>query len=531
MIHDRRTFLRLVGASSAGSVALASTAVASAPDGPEVVTLENVGADSPGSPIAPDDGFADLGWLEDGPLVVVRVTTLDATGEGSFKWACEVGYDELDAEDVGRRIVVFEVGGVIDLEDTDIQAERKNIYVAGQTAPTPGITLVRANGPGVEFDEENHFVQHIRSMPGDQISEPADSMVAGDDAHNVVFDHCTVTWGTEESMSVNAGSVSERFTFSNNLIGEGLFDSPVHSSDPQRAYGTLVGNDADAAAIIGNLYVHTWSRNPRLKGGTQALVANNVWYNFEHGMRIGGDVDAPNYVNAVGNHYRAGEAADFDTPLVYTSHDDDDPPIHIYLENNSYDDGYTPIDENDPFEIEGSPITEYWPASFTPIDGDPYDQVLSHAGARPAERTEVEERLIADVENRTGEIIDSQDEVGGYPQLEETAREIELLEGDITDWLRAHTRAVELGDVPPGEENGADPEDLDVTGDSNPAQDLTGDGLYEDVTGDGRLSFDDVVTFFEEHEGAPVQDNVEHFDFSDDGRVGFTDVVALFELL
>ncbi|GAB3017282.1 cellulase family glycosylhydrolase [Natronobiforma cellulositropha] len=78
-------------------------------------------------------------------------------------------------------------------------------------------------------------------------------------------------------------------------------------------------------------------------------------------------------------------------------------------------------------------------------------------------------------------------------------------------------------------DGGGEPADLDVTGDGNPAQDLTGDELYEDVTGDGNLGFNDVVTFFEEHTGDVVQDNVERFDFSGNGQVGFNDVVALFE--
>ncbi|GAB3017699.1 hypothetical protein [Natronobiforma cellulositropha] len=72
-------------------------------------------------------------------------------------------------------------------------------------------------------------------------------------------------------------------------------------------------------------------------------------------------------------------------------------------------------------------------------------------------------------------------------------------------------------------------EDLTIAG--NTPQDLTGDGLYEDVTGDGQLGFNDVVTFFEEHDSDAVQGNVDRFDFSGNGRVGFDDVIALFERL
>ncbi|GAB3040625.1 endo-1,4-beta-xylanase [Natronobiforma cellulositropha] len=82
-----------------------------------------------------------------------------------------------------------------------------------------------------------------------------------------------------------------------------------------------------------------------------------------------------------------------------------------------------------------------------------------------------------------------------------------------------------------GEGPGPDPDGLDVNGNGMDAQDLTGDGLYEDITGDGNLGFNDVVTFFEEHNGDVVQSNVEYFDFSGSGSVGFNDVVSLFERL
>ncbi|OVE83621.1 hypothetical protein B2G88_14410 [Natronolimnobius baerhuensis] len=514
-----------MGAASLGAATLGSTQTVTAQetrDGREVVTLENVGAVSPSSPIAPDDGFADLRWLEEGPLVVVRVTNLDATGEGSFKWACEVGYDELNAEDIGRRLIVFEVGGVIDLENTDIQAERKNIYVAGQTAPSPGITLIRVDAPGLEFDEENQFVQHIRSRPGDEISGPSDSMVVGDNGFNVCFDHCSVSWGSEESMSVNASDHSEDITFSNNLIAEGLFDSPAHGGDDQRAYGSLVGNGADRTAILGNLYAHTWSRNPRLKGGTEVTVANNVWYNFERGMRIGGDVDEPNYINVVGNHYRDGPDADTDRPIVYTAHDESDPTISLHTSNNVFDDGYTLVEPDAPWQLESDRIDEYWPADFMPIDGDPYDQVRLHAGARPADRTEIDERILADVENRTGTIIDSQDDVGGYPDLESATRDLEIPDGDVTNWLVQHTRAVELGEAPPGE-GGSGPPEIGGTRPTDP----DGDGTYNDLTGDGQTTHDDVTVFFENLEDDAVQNNVDSFDFAGNGEVGFADVADL----
>ncbi|GAB3017266.1 glycoside hydrolase family 9 protein [Natronobiforma cellulositropha] len=94
-------------------------------------------------------------------------------------------------------------------------------------------------------------------------------------------------------------------------------------------------------------------------------------------------------------------------------------------------------------------------------------------------------------------------------------------------WLLAEATTLDTD----GSDDPVDPVELDVNGDGNPAQDLTGDGLYEDITGDGNLGFNDVVTFFEEHNGDVVQNNVSSFDFSGSGSVGFNDVVSLFEML
>jgi hypothetical protein len=58
--------------------------------------------------------------------------------------------------------------------------------------------------------------------------------------------------------------------------------------------------------------------------------------------------------------------------------------------------------------------------------------------------------------------------------------------------------------------------------------DPDGDGLYEDVDGDGSVSFTDVQALFVNADGQTVQSNVDAFDFSGDGSVSFTDVQALF---
>jgi len=57
------------------------------------------------------------------------------------------------------------------------------------------------------------------------------------------------------------------------------------------------------------------------------------------------------------------------------------------------------------------------------------------------------------------------------------------------------------------------------------------DGLYEDINGNGRKDFDDVVAFFQYLEWVPDNEPVECFDFNGNGRIDFDDIVKLFDEL
>ena len=90
---------------------------------------------------------------------IIKVTNLNADGPGSFKEAVE-------AE--GPRVVVFEVGGVIDLDKKQIKINNPYLTIAGQTAPSPGITFIRG---GLTFNTHDIVMQHVRFRMGDAGAE------------------------------------------------------------------------------------------------------------------------------------------------------------------------------------------------------------------------------------------------------------------------------------------------------------------------------------------------------------------------
>ncbi|AKB36571.1 cell surface protein [Methanosarcina siciliae C2J] len=62
-------------------------------------------------------------------------------------------------------------------------------------------------------------------------------------------------------------------------------------------------------------------------------------------------------------------------------------------------------------------------------------------------------------------------------------------------------------------------------------KDLDGDGLYEDLTGNGEFSFVDIVAYFHNMDWIEENMQVEYFDFNGNGRIDFDDVVRMFAMI
>ncbi|HEV7689787.1 MAG TPA: pectate lyase, partial [Hyphomonadaceae bacterium] len=215
-----------------------------------------------------------LGWAAQTPGgrggEIIKVTNLNPDGPGSFRAAVEAK---------GKRIVVFEVGGVIDLGAKTITIRVPFITIAGQTAPSPGISLIRG---GLDLGTHDVVVQHIRVRPGTaggsyRKGPDFDSISTQGGAYNVIVDHCSLTWGTDENLSASGNrftgptvkewreGASHNITFSNNIIAEGLAVA-VHAKG-EHSKGSLIHDNATGILIVGNLYAHNMERNPLFKGG------------------------------------------------------------------------------------------------------------------------------------------------------------------------------------------------------------------------------------------------------------------------
>jgi PKD repeat protein len=72
------------------------------------------------------------------------------------------------------------------------------------------------------------------------------------------------------------------------------------------------------------------------------------------------------------------------------------------------------------------------------------------------------------------------------------------------------------------------PRALAVPGSDLPPTDTDGDGLYDDLNGNGRKDFADVVLYFNQMTWIAANEPVAFFDYNGNSRIDFADVVWLF---
>ena len=400
-----------------------------------------------------------MGWAASTPGGrggrIVRVTTLAGEGPGSLREA-------LEAE--GPRIVVFEVGGVIDLDGHSISIANPYLTIAGQTAPEPGITLIKG---GLSIRTHNVIMRHIRVRPGANGAAPRSGWevdgLATRAAHDVIVDQCSFSWATDENLSASGPRfdggdtveawrqhTSRRITFSRNIVAEGLSNSSHAKGEHSK--GSLIHDNATDILIVGNLYAHNYERNQLFKGGSHVVSANNWIYNpGNRCMHYG--LNAPEWeghpwqigqLALVGNVTRGGASTRADLPFFLAESQGD---VAIYSHDNPafHADGRVMqeigVQSDRDLKVIRLDAPPQWPEGFTARPSAEVPAwITAEAGARPWARNAVDRRILQSVINGTGRVVDDETEVGGYPSSAPTARPFVEADWDMATMSRRDGR-------------------------------------------------------------------------------------------
>jgi pectate lyase len=355
------------------------------------------------------------------------VRALGDSGPGSLREALAA---------TGPRVVVFRVGGLITLT-SPIEIAEPFLTIAGQSAPGDGICI---RGHGIVIRTHDVIVRHLRFRPGDVSGTEVDGLSIGGGAHDVIVDHCSAGWSVDESLSL-AGDVRD-VTVQWSLIAEALNRS-VHRKG-EHGYGSLMRANG-GVTLHHNLWAHNDARNPRLGDNYVRPpfptfdVRNNVIYDYGRvcsGMT--GDRLSANYV---ANYIRPGPSSEKTRGVIALT----DTAEVVYHVAGNVVEGRPELSENDqrlfdkPGRFRLSPKLFDAPLVRTTGAAEALREVLAGAGATRPRRDAVDARVVREVETRGGRIIDSQRDVGGWPEYASATPPRDSDEDGMPDaWEKAH---------------------------------------------------------------------------------------------
>jgi subtilisin-like proprotein convertase family protein len=348
---------------------------------------------------------------------VYHVINLNDDGPGSLRYGIQTA--------TGNRTIVFDVSGTITLF-SDLMINQPYLTIAGQTAPGDGICL-----QGLLTSVENTHdvvVRFLRCRPGDFYCP----FFQDDSFHfyyatNSIADHISASWSIDEVLSTTD---STNVTVQWCMIAEPLTDSchikGVHG------YGSLIRYGSGAISYHHNLYADNYNRNPRPGDNIRLDFINNVIFNWgiDAGYNEDDAADNPggytNYLNHIGNYLIAGDDTTANPNIAFRSGVPSADFTQIYQSGNFIDNNpFGPLNGvNTGWGMFSGQITQL--GSPTPMPEIPvtitnapqaYEQVLAFAGASLLARDPVDTNIVAGVRNKSGQIINTEAQVGGWPVL------------------------------------------------------------------------------------------------------------------
>lgn len=210
---------------------------------------------------------------------------------------------------------MFQVGGLIKIKERIVVSKR--VSILGQTAPGDGITVY---GNGWSFSNaDDAIVRYIRIRMGKGGTSGKDAAGIAE-GKNMIFDHISVSWGRDETFSINGAA--SNITIQNSIISQGL---ETHSC------GGLMQTELDnGISLFRNLYIDNKTRNPKVKGTNDFI--NNIVYNWGGGGGyIAGDSSGQSEANIIGNYFISGPSTGV---TAFTRGNDN---FKGYVEANFYD--------------------------------------------------------------------------------------------------------------------------------------------------------------------------------------------------
>jgi pectate lyase len=358
---------------------------------------------------------------------VIYVTNLNDSGAGSLRAALA---------DASPRTVLFKVSGTITLA-SDIVVQKPYLTIAGQTAPGEGVQI---RGAQIKIATHDVLIRYLKMRTGDlsNNSNPADrdavTLNRDPNVYNVVIDHSTLIWGPDVG-GITFLNGTHDATVSNSILGEGLYISTHPEATLAETGHSMAANITQLSSgaypiritLHHNLLTTSSDRNPRVIGGQNIDIVNNVIYNWRNSASQGN----PRKLNLIKNFYIKGPMNTNTSALLawkpMAEAGGTLRPGSVFASANMME-GLA--------KIRGGASNTYAGALFTPYSmtaedspQDAYDKIVNDSGAnrqvRGADgtivviRDAVDRRIINNLVTRRGTFVNgvNANGVGGFPSI------------------------------------------------------------------------------------------------------------------
>ncbi len=412
-------------------------------------------------PGAEGGGKYSVGARGGSNIEVYHVTNLNDSGSGSLR----------DAVSKPGRIVVFDVGGTINLESSIRNIT--GVTILGQTAPGDGITVTGAN---LELGG-NDIVRYLRIRPTFVNKIETDAL--GGYASSTIIDHCSVSYSIDEALSIyNCSDTTVQNCIDSESLKNGGHSKGAHG------YGGIWGGSN--ASFHHNLLASHDNRNPRIAAGpfegdfdydmskqtSLTDLRNNIIYNWGGNSAYGGQ--GAMAANIINSYYKPGPSTKSHRSRIFETTSTGNGitskwATDLYVDGNYIEGSQSVTADNSKGVDHDSAVAKYYvwtkdnitdeakavhfkyendyPVT-TQTSEETYDTLLNHVGASLPRRDETDARIISEVRNGQGRIIDNEAEVGGVMQYEAVYRQFEIPQ----DWKDANSmgNAYEGDIVPSG---------------------------------------------------------------------------------
>ena len=276
------------------------------------------------------------------------------------------------------------------------------------------------------------IVRYLRCRLGEKNKPPNsdDDTMNTEDVENIIFDHVTSSWGIDSNHDLRrVANVTLQWSICAEALNHSTHKKGAHAM--LASFRDLTGN----ISIHHNLFCSSRDRHPTLGSGEKTKPGmiidyrNNVVYNLSGATNLG---DA--HINFINNYYRPGpDTREGNHPLATKVGSED--KLRVFLTGNIFEENSAATKDNYlaiTFDRWGEP-------RLSPhVDGPnprrsrvrrqrgqaddanrrrrPTNGCSKSAGAS-LHRDAADERLVKGVRDRTNRLIDTTDQVGGWPTL------------------------------------------------------------------------------------------------------------------